>query len=100
MGKTFFASCLLLLLASGLVWSANAAATDVQASAEQTLELYGPAHGAVDAALPPPPTDPCTITCWDAPQVSCSSQTGNCYRGQGKGIYYIGCDGQFYLCPS
>lgn len=100
MKKALFASCLILSLASGLVWSSNAATTDVQAPAEQVLKLYDSAHGSVDAALPPPPTDPCTVSCWNAPNVSCSSQTGNCSKGSGKGIYYLHCDGTFYLCPA
>lgn len=103
MRKTLFASCLILLLASGLVWSASAAATGVQASAEQVLKQYGSAHGAVDAAKPPP--SPCTLTCWpdpddpNAPPVSCTSQTGNCSTGGVKGLYWITCDGQTYYCP-
>ncbi len=100
MRTAFFASC--LLLASGLVSSASAATADVPMPAAQVLELYNSIHAPVDTALPPPSTDPCTVSCWNAPQISCSSQTGNCVKGQGLRntyIYYIGCDGQFFTCP-
>lgn len=107
MRKTLFASSLILLLAFGLVWSASAAATGVQADAEQVLKQYDSAHGAVEADKPPSPSpsSPCTVSCWPdpfdpgAPLITCSSQTGNCSTGGGKGLTWIICDGQRYICP-
>lgn len=102
MRKNFLLSLPILALMAGIVWSAPAPpdrTPDVQAA-------FG--LQPVDDVLPPAKTttSSCTISCGpdpfnpSAPPITCSSSTGNCRRGGGKGASWITCDGVSHLCPT
>lgn len=87
MRKAFFASTLLLLLACSLSWGASVA--DLK-----------PLDGTQEAVpMAKPPSGPCTVTCWNDPTITCTSQTGNCTTGGFWGIWWITCDGTYHYCP-
>jgi hypothetical protein len=90
MRKTFLLIALLLTLAG------SASAADLTTAASPA-PAPAPAQ---DLFLPAPnQTAACTVSCFTDPNITCSSQSGNCSRGGFWGVYWITCDGVRTMCP-
>ncbi len=94
MRKTFFASAFLLLLAG----SASAADLACPSPALNFDSASAPVFMA--KPTPPPPSGPCTVSCYLDPTITCTSQVGDCHHPTPKGAEWITCDGVSQICPT
>jgi hypothetical protein len=90
MRKAIFASALFLLLAG------SASAADLTATSNTPIS--GGTQGALFTPKPTPAAA-CTVSCWNDPTITCSSQTGSCSTGGFWGVYWITCNGVRHMCP-
>lgn len=91
MRKAIFASALFLLLAG----SASAADLATTCNAQVSGGAQSP-----EFMPKPTPAAACTVSCWWAPSITCTSQAGDCRHQDLKGIEIIRCDGVPHVCPN